>query len=182
VLSCRMTTAVLFLVALSGCASTKDSKPQWVQASDVDVAAFSKYGWAEGFREPPVTIIDKQIRDSLQAELLKKGYVESDDAPDFLMTYEAVEEQVVERKNPVNIGIGVGTWGSNVGGSVGTSVDVGEGDRVRQQQRVTIRALDPGSKREIWVGQTVPLPERPDAAAVDRAVVGVMSGFPRRKG
>lgn len=180
--SSRMMAVVALLATLNGCASTKESKPQWVQASDVDISAYSTFEWAEGFREPPESIIDNQIRDALHTELIRKGYVETSDAPDFLVSYEAVEEDAVERRNPVSIGIGMGTWGGNVGGSVGTSVDVGEGDRVRHQQRITIRALDPESKREVWIGVTAPLVEQPDAASVNRAVVGVMKGFPISRG
>jgi len=129
-----------------------------------------------------VTILDNQIRAAVRAELVARGYREADDAPDFVVHHETIEGEAVEQGSPVRIGIGIGSWGGRVGGSVGTSVDVGGKDRVLQQQRIALRVLEPNERRELWVGTTAVLDERPDPAAIDRAVAALMKAFPGREG
>ena len=177
----RFATASAMLI-LIGCAAGPDSSPQWAKAPDIDVAGYATFGWADRDGKPPVTILDSQIREAIRAELTAKGYVESSQSPDFLVGHEAVEQEFTRQGSPVRIGVGVGTGGGNVGGRVGTSVGVGERNRVTRQLRVTIRALDREDQREAWVGTTPALAERPDESAIDRAVAGVMKGFPERRG
>jgi len=179
--SLRALTISVVLLSTLGCAGGGQPKPQWTSAVDVDIPAYSTFGWADGTRGPPVSIIDNQIRNAVRAELLKKGYVEAADAPDFLVDHETIEQETVQKPNPVTIGIGVGSWGGNVGGSVGTSVDVGGKEGVRQENRIAIRVTDPELDREVWAGTTTTLEERPDTNAVDRAVAGVLQGFPGKR-
>lgn len=166
------------LLTAFGCAGP-ESKPVWVEASDSNLSSSTTFGWESGDAEP-IAIVDRNIRNAIRAQLLARGYQESTDNPDFLMDHETLEKDAVEHGNPVRIGIGVGSYGGSVGGRVGTSVDVGEKDKVVQQLRIAIRAIDPARDREIWAGTTTALSERPDAAAVERAVTGVMAGFPAR--
>ena len=74
-----------------------------------------------------------------------------------------------------------GTRSGNVGGSVGTSVDVGEASGPRQQLRVTVRALEPADRREAWVGASAALEPRPEEQALERAIGALMKGFPERQ-
>lgn len=177
---CLAAGAVLLLSVL-GCASDPGAKPQWATSDEIDVAGLDTFGWADRGGKPPVTILDNEIRDAIRAQLTEKGYVESAESPDFLVSHETVEREAVEQGNPVRIGIGIGTWGGNVGGSVGTSVDVGEGDRVRQQLRIAVRALEAEDRREAWVGITAPLEPQPEAPAIDEAVAELMKEFPDRR-
>ncbi|MEQ8859131.1 MAG: DUF4136 domain-containing protein [Pseudomonadales bacterium] len=176
----RLATVASLLVSLLGCAGGEGSKPRWSEAPEIDVAGYSTFGWSDRTGKPPVTILDNQIRNAVRAELVAKGYVESSDAPDFLVHHEPVEQETVKQGSPVRIGIGIGTRSGNVGGSVGTSVDVGEKDQVVQQMRVSIRATTP-DEREAWIGTTAVMAERPDEETVDRAIAGVMKGFPDRR-
>jgi hypothetical protein len=177
----RIASNAVVLTTALGC-STPDSAPHWVEASDIDVAAFTTFGWASGAETLPAALIDRQIRDAIRAQLVGKGYQESARTPEFLVEHETLERDAVEQGNPVRIGIGVGSWGGNVGGSVGTSVDVGEKDRVVQELRVNIRVLARSEDREIWNGTTAPMAERPGAEAVERAVTSLMRNFPDRTG
>lgn len=177
----RVVTVLALLICAFGCAGGAKPKPQWAEAADVDIPAYTTFGWDDGARGPPVAILDSQVRTSVRAELLKKGYVEALDAPEVLVSHETIEQEVVQDPNPVRIGIGVGSWGGNVGGSVGTSVGVGGKEGVRQENRVTIRVVDPRLNREVWIGTTTTLDERPEADAVGRAVAGVMKGFPAKR-
>ena len=169
------------LLLFVGCTGGAQPKPDWHSVPDVNIPAYSTFGWSDPARAAPVAILDTQVRDALRAELLKKGYTESTDAPDFLVNYETMEFESAKQSNPVRIGIGVGSWGGNVGGSVGTSTDVGGGTKVLQQNRVVIRALDQDGGREIWIGTTTTFEEHPDTRIVDKAIAGVMQGFPGRK-
>ena len=173
--------SILLLLSAVGCAGSSQPKPDWQSAPDADIPVNSTFGWSDSARAEPVAILDRQIRDALRSQLIGKGYVESSDVPDFVVSYEAIEFEAVKQANPVRIGVGLGTFGGNVGGSVGTSTDVGGKTKVLQQNGVVIRAVDPESRREIWIGTTTSFDERPDAAVVDKAVAGVMEGFPVRR-
>lgn len=177
----RIAALLFMLSALPGCAADPHAKPNWAEAEDIDLAAYDTFGWQDRAGKPPTTILDNRIRDAIREELTARGYVEATDNPDLLITHETIEEATVRQGNPVRIGIGVGSWGGNVGGSVGTSVDVGKKDEELRQMRVEIRALDRTENREAWVGRTAPLDERPEGAAVDDAVAGVMEGFADRR-
>jgi hypothetical protein len=166
------------LIVLLGCASSPESKPHWVEAPDADIPVRGTFAWNDGSGKPPVTILDNRIRDAVRAALLEKGYVEASDNPGFLVSHETIEQAAVQQGNPVRIGIGVGSWGSHVGGSVGTSVDVGDKEKVVNQLVVQISAVNPEDGRQLWTGTSVPLAEKPDGAAVDSAVAAVMKGFP----
>lgn len=179
--SLRIAALAALLVSLLGCAGGEQSRPRWSEAPGVDVAGHTTFGWEDRTGKPPVTIVDNAIRDAIRARLVAKGYVESSADPDFLIHHEAIEQESVSQGSPVRLGIGIGTRSGNVGGSVGTSVDVGEKNNVTQQLRVTIRAIDPDDEREEWVGTTAAMPGQPDPKAVDRAVAGVMKGFPDKR-
>jgi hypothetical protein len=177
----RIAAVVALLLALPGCAGRPDSKPSWSEAPDVDVAGYSTFGWADRGGKAPVTILDNQIRHAVRAQLTEKGYVESSDDPDFLVGHETIEQETVKQGSPVRIGFGVGSIGGNVGGSVGTSVDVGEKGGLERQMRITIRALNQDNRNEEWVGTTGSVEERPEEDDVERAVAGVMKGFPDKR-
>jgi hypothetical protein len=170
----------LFLGLLLGCAGNPDSRPNWAEAADIDVAGFASFGWRAPAGEP-ATILDNQIREGIRSALTAKGYVEAVDEPDLLITHETIEAATVRRGNPVRIGIGVGSRGGNVGGSVGTSVDVGGKDEALDELRVNVQALERVGNREAWVGTSAPLDARPQRSAVGEAVAGLMKGFPVRR-
>lgn len=163
-----------------GCATNSGDGPRWAEAPEVDLASYETYAWEDRTGAPPATILDNRIRDALRGELEGKGYRESAESPDFVLQHETIESEAVQEGRPLCIGIGLGSWGGRVGGSVGTSVDVGGQDRVRQEQRIAVRVLDPEAQRELWVGTTVALSERPEPEAIERALAALMAAFPDR--
>lgn len=177
----RATALSFVLIGILGCAGNPDAKPRWVEASGADIPGYETFGWLDRSGQPPVTILDNQIRDAIRADLLQKGYVETEDSPDFRVGHETFEAAAVQQGNPVRIGIGVGSWGGSGGGSVGTSMDVGDKEKVVQQLTITIRAVDTDD-REVWIGTTAPMGDRPDTPTVNKTVGGVMKGFPGRGG
>jgi hypothetical protein len=69
----------------------------------------------------------------------------------------------------MSVGIDMGTWGGNVGGSVGTSVGVGGSREPELRYHLTIRTLDPGLTRELWIGATTTLELPAETPVVERA-------------
>lgn len=169
------------LCLLLGCVGQTRPKPDWTTAPGADVPALSTFALSEPPEGAPRAILDTQIRNAVRTALVEKGYVESADAPDFVVSYATDSYETSGRPNPVSIGIGVGSWGGNVGGSVGTSVGVGGDDEPRLHNRLTIRSVDPEANRELWIGTTTTFDQPADADVIDRVVAGVMKGFPAKR-
>jgi len=169
------------LFTVVGCASSNQPKPEWTTATGSDIPAAATFGWIDEFSAAPSSILDNQISNALRNEFKKKGYVESSDAPDFVVSYETIEIEKVKESNPVRIGIGVGSWGGSSGGSVGSSVDVGGDAEVLLQNQLVVRALDPDTDQEVWIGTTTTFDEHPGDAVINTAVADLMQGFPARR-
>jgi hypothetical protein len=62
-------------------------------------------------------------------------------------------------------------------------MDVGStGGQVTQNIRLTIRAVDQSTNKEVWIGTTTEnIKQGLDAGAVDTAVAGTMKGFPPKR-
>jgi len=176
----RIVTSVALGALLLGCASPRP-KPEWVAAPDADIAGQTTFGWEGGVGEQGRSILDSRIRDALRSELLAMGYVETPTAPDLVIDWDVVAHEQPPGSSPVSIGIGIGSWGSHVGGSVGASVPVGKPEAARVTNRITIRAVDSKDNREVWMGTTSTLGEAPDAARISTAIGELMQGFPPRR-
>ena len=64
-------------------------------------------------------LLDANIRAAIVDVMQRKGYVEAPagTTPDLRIAYETAKTEKLEN-NPVRVGIGVGSWGGNMGGSV----------------------------------------------------------------
>lgn len=164
------------LSALLGCAGARP-KPEWATAPGTDLAQLSSYAWSDASAGGPRSVLHSQARNAIRAELETRGYEESSGTPDFLVSHEVVEYERGQRSSPVRIGIGLGSWGRRVGGSVGTSVGVGGGDP-GESYRLVVRAIDPEQNQELWVGGTTSFEMPADEQVIRKAVTGVMRGFP----
>ena len=84
-------------------------------------------------------MLDANIRAAIKAELTRRGYVEAPagTTPDLRIVYETASADKIEN-NPVRVGVGVGSWGGNAGGSV----DVGSSEHPQLQGRHAGRARD----------------------------------------
>ena len=183
----RCDCAAVLLFAILGCASGAPSKTESAIAPGEDLAAYASFGWqpaSEGpsASQPPESIADANIRHAIRKQLVEKGYQEVEDGPDLLIRFETAAYFAEKVSNPVRIGIGVGGWGGNVGGGVGTSVPVGS-SRVEgtPETRLTIRAVDPKRNKEVWVGSTDGIKQVLDSGAVDEAVADTLAEFPARR-
>ena len=170
------------LVTLLGCAAGKTPKPDSMTAPGADIAAFKTFGWSSPAAQAPTTILDTNVHDAVRAQLVAKGYVETDASPDFRVGFDVTAYDVKKKSSPMRIGIGVGSWGGNVGGGVGTSVPVGGGDSAASENRLTIRAVDASTNKEVWIGTTTgDIKQGLDQKAVEAAVASTMQSFPQRR-
>lgn len=176
--------AILFLAALAGGCATAPPAPESFTAPGADLAAYRSFGWkvpAEAATaEAPLRIIDTHIRTAIRAELTRRGYTEAATAPELLVDYETLTEDKL-RSSPVRLGIGMGSFGGHVGGSVSMGTPDVES---YQEGRLVIHVLDAAKSQEVWYGT---LAERlgkkgVDAAAVARVVGQILAGFPARPG
>jgi len=179
---------VVLLALLQGC-TTSSPKPDSVTAPGSDIPAFATFSWrsaggAATTASPPLSILDTNIHNAIRAQLVAKGYREVEDKPDFIVAYDVAPYEVEKKSSPpVQIGIGVGSWGGNVGAGVGTSVGVGGGHGTESTtNRLTIRAADATTSKEVWVGTAIAdIKQGLDMSAVDKAVASTMASFPARR-
>ena len=174
-------TALTAFALLAGCA-TAPPEPRSMRDPSADFTAFKTFGWAprpapDG-SDAPLQLLDKNIRESIAAEMQRRGYTESQDNPDLKIAYETAKADKVEN-NPVRVGIGVGGWGGNVGGSVGVS---SPSVRSFTEGRLVIHAIDAAKNAEVWQGSvsgklTKGSVEPP---AIRYAVSTAMRDFPSR--
>ena len=181
-------SAVALLFALLGCATGAPSQQKSVTAPGADIGAFATFDWqlpsaSPGAAHPPLSIADANIQSAIRKQLVKKGYRETEYQPDFRVGFETAAYIAEKTSNPVRIGVGVGSWGGNVGGGVSTSVPVGpEGVVSAQETRLTIRAVDPKSNREVWVGSATGDGNLGlDAGAVEKTVAATLADFPAKR-
>ena len=145
-------------------------------------AAYRSYGWAPAAApagdDAPLQLLDKNIRSAIAAEMKRKGYAESQDNPDLRVAYETAKAEKVEN-NPVRIGVGVGGYGGNMGGSVGVG---SPSIRSFTEGTLVIHAIDASKNAEVWQGSisgklTKGSVEPP---AIQHAVSTAMRDFPGR--
>jgi hypothetical protein len=176
--------AVLACVLLA-CASGSGAKTEATAAPDVDLAAYSSFSVRSTTpREQPLSILDARVRDAIRSELVAKGFREVEDGPDLEVTFDTAD--YVEEKtkgSPMRIGVGIGSWGGNVGGGVGTSMPVGRESVVAEHEtRITVRAVDPRANREVWVGTAAGLAGGDLASGeVEKAVARTLADFPPKR-
>ena len=98
--------------------------------------------------------------------------------PDLLIDYNAASEEKIKNK-PFRIGIGVGSYGSSGGGSVGVG---SSGVKEVKEGSLVIHVVDPARNTEVWRGTvTRELKEGAvEQSVVNAAVVDAFTDFPAR--
>jgi hypothetical protein len=180
----RILTVNLALVAIAlvaGCASAPP-QPESMRDPGADFAAFRTFGWAPApgvnAADQPLLLLDRSIRDAIGAEMRRRGYVEASDHPDLLIAYDTASQDKIE-SNPVRVGIGMGSWGGNFGGSV----NVGSPSvRNYREGTLVIHAIDAARNAEVWQGRVSGRigKDSLEPAAVAAAVATAMRDFPAR--
>jgi hypothetical protein len=180
----RITLAALTAAAvLAGCA-TAPPTAETMRDPQANFAAYRTFGWTTGATvdgaDAPLKLLDGNIRSAIAAELQRRGYTEAPagTTPDLRVTYETASAQKLEN-NPVRVGIGVGSWGGNVGGSI----NVGSPSvRNYQEGTLVVHAIDTARNAEVWQGRvsTKITKGSTEPAAVAQAVAVAMKDFPRK--
>jgi hypothetical protein len=108
----------------------------------------------------------------------RKGYSEVSEGADLRVLYETSSTTRVEN-NPVQVGIGMGSWGSNVGGSI----NVGSPSvRNYQEGTLVVHVVDAARNAEVWEGRVSTRVNKGslEPAAVSAVVADVMRDLPAR--
>jgi len=149
---------------------------------NADFASYRTYGWAAApganSADAPLQLLDQNIRAAVAAEMERRGYSEDQASPDLRIAYETASAEKLE-SNPVRVGIGVGGWGGNVGGSL----NVGSPSvRSYQEGTLVIHAIDADRNAEVWQGRVSGRASGGslEPAAIASAVSSAMRDFPAR--
>ena len=180
----KLTLAALATtIVLVGCA-TPPPAAETMRDPQANFAAYQTFGWTTGATvdgtDAPLKLLDGNIRSAIAAELQRRGYTEAPagTTPDLRVTYETASAQKIEN-NPVRVGIGVGSWGGNIGGSI----NVGSPSvRNYQEGTLVVHAIDTARNAEVWQGRvsTKITKGSTEPAAVAQAVAVAMKDFPRK--
>ena len=179
----RLRSGLTLFVALllGGCASPPP-QPESMRDPGANWASYATYGWAPSpgvsGTDQPLLMLDQTIRRAIATELQRRGYVEAAENPDLRFAYETASAEKVE-SNPVRVGIGVGSWGGNVGGSV----NVGSPSvRNYREGTLVIHAIDAARNAEVWQGRISSRSNNgsTESAAIASAVATAMRDFPAR--
>jgi hypothetical protein len=147
-----------------------------------DFSAYRTWSWGPtpdvSGADEPLRLLDRNIRASIATELQRRGYTESQDGADLLIYYETASAEKVET-NPVQVGVGIGSWGGNFGGSVNMS---SPSLRNYREGQLVIHAVDSSRNAEVWQGSISSRINKGsiDSAAVQQAVSAAMRDFPAR--
>jgi hypothetical protein len=177
----RRAGMLLLLATLAACTTPPAPDHQSQIAPDADFSAYSSFGWQPppaGSADEPARLLDTNIRNAIRAEMTRRGYVETDQNPDLRVAWETAADERL-KSNPFRVGIGLGSFGSNVGGSVNVGSPSVQSYR---EGRLIIHVMDAAANRELWFGSIAGSIEksRLDADAVARAVALAMQDLPAR--
>jgi len=175
--------ALIATTLIAGCASAP-TPSQSVLDADADFSAYRTYTWhwlaGADDSDATMSLMDARIRSAIADEMRQKGYVEApagDDA-DLKIDYEAASAEKL-KNNPFRIGIGIGSYGSHGGASVGTSTpsvrNVTEGSLV-------VHVIDTARNSEVWRSRISRELEKGnvDPEVVRSIVAEVFTDFPAR--
>ncbi|MGI9247247.1 MAG: DUF4136 domain-containing protein [Steroidobacteraceae bacterium] len=147
-------------------------------------SAYRTFGWtgplSPSAADAPLRLLDGNLRGAIAAEMTRRGYAEAvaGTTPDLRLAYETASTDKIEN-NPVRVGIGVGSWGGNFGGSV----NVGSPSvRNYKEGTLVVHAIDAARNAEVWQGRVSGKLTKGslEPAAIQQAVATVMKDFPGR--
>jgi hypothetical protein len=173
--------ALILMTLLVGCTTPQPPDHQSQIAPDADFSAYSTFSWQPlpaGNVDEPMRLLDTNIRTAIRAEMTRRGYTEVDADPQLRVAWETAADERI-KSNPFMIGIGLGSFGSNMGGSVNVGSPSVQSYR---EGRLIIHVVDAAANRELWFGSIAGSIEksRLDADAVARAVALAMQDLPAR--
>jgi hypothetical protein len=173
--------ALILVATLAACTTPPPPDHESQIAPDANFSAYRTFGWQPppaGSADEPTRLLDTNIRTAIRAEMTRRGYTEVEADPQLRVAWETAADERI-KSNPFRIGIGLGSFGSNVGGSVNVGSPSVQSYR---EGRLIIHVLDAAANRELWFGSIAGSIEksRLDAEAVARAVALAMQDLPAR--
>jgi hypothetical protein len=149
-----------------------------------DFNAYRTFGWPgdnlDSASDQPVMLLDASIRAAIKNELTRKGYAEvpAGTAPDLRIVYETASAEKIEN-NPVRVGVGIGSWGGNGGGSVNVGTP---SIRNFKEGTLVVHAIEHARNEEVWQGRVSNRITNGsvDDAAIASAVAAALRDFPVR--
>jgi hypothetical protein len=183
----RLIRAIVVATAVAGlvtaCAAPPP-QPETMRDPGVNFSNFKTFGWtapgAVDSGDEPLKLLDANIRAAIVDVMKRKGYVEAPAGatPDLRIAYETAKSEKLEN-NPVRIGIGVGSWGGNMGGSVSMG---SPSVRNFTEGTLVVHAIDSSRNVEVWQGRVSGKMTKGsvEAAAIHQAVATAMADFPVR--
>jgi hypothetical protein len=174
---------VLMATFVAGCASPPPP-PETMRDPSANFSAYRTFGWTAGgvteASEAPVRLLDANLRASITDVMLRKGYVVAPEgtAPDLRIAFETASAEKIEN-NPVRVGVGMGSWGGNFGGSVSMG---SPSIRNYKEGTLVIHAIDNARNAEVWQGRVSGKITKGslEPAAINQAVAQAMADFPVR--
>jgi hypothetical protein len=176
----RQASALVVLALLAAGCATTTPEPVSMRDPAVNFASFKTFGWAASAAstDQPVKLLDQNVRAAIATELTRRGYVAAAENPDLRIAYETASANKV-KNNPVRIGIGMGSWSGNMGGSV----NVGSPSvKNYKEGSLVIHAIDAARNAEVWQGSVSGQMTNGslEPAAINQSVAKAMKDFPAR--
>jgi len=177
----------VLLCTLVACAGVRVSQDY---DATTDFTAFRTYDWFPGERQLTgeggiaQPFLEERIQAAVRRELAERGYEKvTGRTPDFYVNYHVSVQQKLTTSG-VNVGYGVGSYGSRGGVGVGMRTNP-----VRQYDEGTliIDFVDGGTRKLVWRGtgskalSSNPTPEN-TTATVDVATREILKQFPPDRG
>jgi hypothetical protein len=174
---------MITVMFVAGCASPPP-QPETMRDPAANFAGYSTFAWTAGgvtdATEAPIRLLDANLRASITEVLQRKGYVLAPEgaAPDLRIAFETASADKIEN-NPVRVGVGMGSWGGNFGGSVNMG---SPSIRNYKEGTLVIHAIDHARNAEVWQGRVSGKITKGslEPAAIDQAVRTAMADFPVR--
>jgi hypothetical protein len=180
----RAVAVASIVVSFVAACATPPAPPETMRDPSANFTNFKTFGWSAGgtvdAADAPLQLLDANIRAAIVDVMKRKGYVEAPagTTPDLRIAYETASAEKIEN-NPVRIGIGVGSWGGNMGGSV----NVGSPSiRNFTEGTLVVHAIDTARNAEVWQGRVSGKMTKGsvEPAVIRQAVGKAMADFPVR--
>ena len=174
----------VLLLLLAGATSVLAQDVRYNFDSQANFASFKTYKWValEGNR-PPNELVEKQIRESIDAELAKKGLTQSQsDEADLFIGYQvAVDSEKQYTTYSTGYGYGPGWYGRGWYGA-GGGMTTGSTSTILVGQ-IALDMYSPAPKTLVWRGvasKTIDTKAKPDKQKknLDKAMAKMLKNYP----
>ena len=172
---------ISFSAILSGCSTSKvitDYNPS------SDFSAYQQYHWSEqsGADKNISPFLIDNVKTALHTQLKNRllTQAQTPENADFIVQYYLAEAAETIDRSP-RIGLGFGSFGSNIGVSTSVGVPLGK-DTINRNVQIIIDFLNPSDMKLSWRGSLVSELHNSDpkvnAATIEQAVTEILAQFP----